>query len=350
MLFLSMIALVIARFIHYVLNLMFSKIFAHLKIMLNAFSSPELKCFDQIVEENLSTPPFKYLLSSTGIVHQLSCPHILEQNGVAECRHCHIVETGLSLLAHSSLPTNYWFEAFNTAVYLINRMPIVSKVSPYEALFHAAPDYTPLCIFGCACYPWLRPYQPCKLDFKLIKCVFLGYSLSHKGYRCLDPSTGRIYISRHVIFYEQTFPFLMAQSNIPPLLHLTPIHSSDNQPTCPLSTLPPAQLPFNSLPQSPSPCATTSCPTLVLVLFHHPHVPSHTHSMSTRSQSGNFKKKIWLSTKHPLPCALLATSQPAEPKCYMQAVKSSNLRAAMDMELTSYSVLRLGHWFLMSHT
>ena len=57
--------------------------------------------------------------------------------------------------------------------------------------------------------PMVRPYQPRKLNFKSIKCVFLGYSLTHKGYHCLDPSTGRLYISRHVIFYEQTFPFTM---------------------------------------------------------------------------------------------------------------------------------------------
>lgn len=38
------------------------------------------------------------------------------------------------------------------------------------------------------------------------KCVFLGYSESHKGYQCLS-SSGRIYISRDVIFNENEFPF-----------------------------------------------------------------------------------------------------------------------------------------------
>ena len=38
-------------------------------------------------------------------------------------------------------------------------------------------------------------------------CVFLGYSETYKGYRCLYPPTGRVYLSRHVLFDEASFPF-----------------------------------------------------------------------------------------------------------------------------------------------
>jgi hypothetical protein len=61
--------------------------------------------------------------------------------------------------------------------------------------------------FGCACYPCLIPYNKKKLEYRSIKCIFLGYSLNHKGSRCIDPSTGRVYISRHVVFDERAFPF-----------------------------------------------------------------------------------------------------------------------------------------------
>jgi histone deacetylase 1/2 len=37
-----------------------------------------------------------------GIHHQLICPHTYEQNGSVECRHSHIVETGLTLLGQCS--------------------------------------------------------------------------------------------------------------------------------------------------------------------------------------------------------------------------------------------------------
>ena len=69
--------------------------------------------------------------------------------------------------------------------------------------------------------------------------------------------------------------------------------------------------------------------------------------MQTRSKSGIFKKKAWLSTKHPLPSALLAVSQSAEPTCYSQAAKSSEWRAAMDLEFTSLQ--RTGTWTLVPH-
>ena len=38
-------------------------------------------------------------------------------------------------------------------------------------------------------------------------CVFLGYRPMHKGYKCLDKSTGRIYISHDIVFDETVFPF-----------------------------------------------------------------------------------------------------------------------------------------------
>ncbi|KAF7834842.1 Retrovirus-related Pol polyprotein from transposon TNT 1-94 [Senna tora] len=153
-----------------------------------------------------------------GIYHRISCPHTHEQNGVAKCKHCHITEMGLTLLAHASMPLKYWDEAFRAAVYTINRLPtsVLSNSTPLQTLFNIQPNYHNLKTFGCTCYPYLRPYNTHKFDFKSAKCTFFGYSLQHKGYKCLHPS-GRIYLSHHVLFDESTFPFQTTtpQSTIP---------------------------------------------------------------------------------------------------------------------------------------
>jgi transposase InsO family protein len=137
------------------------------------------------------------ILANQGISHRLSCPHTHQQNGVVECKHHHIVETGLALLSHASVPLKYWDDAFQTACYLINRMPtpLLNNSSPFECLFNSQPNYSLLRVFGCVCWPNLRPYNSHKLQPCSLPCVFLGYSLRHKGYRCLHINSGRLYIS-----------------------------------------------------------------------------------------------------------------------------------------------------------
>jgi hypothetical protein len=146
----------------------------------------------------------------------VSCPHTHQQNGSAERKHRHIVETGLSLLAHASMPLKFWDEAFLAATYLINRLPskVIHDSTPLERIFDKKPDYSFLRVFDCAWWPHLRPYNSRKLQFRSKQCVFLGYSSMHRGYKCLEVSTGRVYISRDVTFDEEVFPFSELNPNV----------------------------------------------------------------------------------------------------------------------------------------
>lgn len=60
-------------------------------------------------------------------------------------------------------------------------------------------------VFGCACFPFLRPYHNQKLQFRTSKCLFIGYSDEHRGYKWLHPS-GILYIAKSVEFNEFDFP------------------------------------------------------------------------------------------------------------------------------------------------
>lgn len=80
-------------------------------------------------------------------------------------------------------------------------------------------------VFGCACYHNLRLYTTNKFDPKSLLCVFLGYTEKQKGYRCLYPPTGRVYISRHVLFDETKFPFSDVYQSLLPQA-ITPLLSA----------------------------------------------------------------------------------------------------------------------------
>ncbi|CAL8164564.1 unnamed protein product [Prunus armeniaca] len=125
--------------------------------------------------EFLSTAFVTYL-KDNGINHQLSCPHTPQKNECAKRKHRHLVETVRTLLSASKVPHQFWVEAFTTAIYLINRIPISSKtISPLELFLKRKSDYSQLRVFGYACYPWLKPYTSSKLDPKSTKCAFLDF-------------------------------------------------------------------------------------------------------------------------------------------------------------------------------
>jgi hypothetical protein len=63
-------------------------------------------------------------------------------------------------------------------------------------------------VFIFACYPNTAVTVPHKLAPQSTQCFFHGYSSDHKGYSCLDISTNRLIISRHVVFDEDNFPFV----------------------------------------------------------------------------------------------------------------------------------------------
>ena len=97
---------------------------------------------------------FSTYLAQFGI-YQASLSSYSHQNGIIEIKHRHIVDIGLTLLAQANLPLKFWWSAFHTAVFLINKLPTPTwnNISSYQKLFHQKPNYNFLRTFGYACYP-----------------------------------------------------------------------------------------------------------------------------------------------------------------------------------------------------
>ena len=55
----------------------------------------------------------------------------------------------------------------------------------------------------------LTSLQQTQTRVQIKQCAFLVYNNLHKGFKCLDISTGHVNVSRDVIFDETIFPFLL---------------------------------------------------------------------------------------------------------------------------------------------
>ncbi|RVW60800.1 Retrovirus-related Pol polyprotein from transposon TNT 1-94 [Vitis vinifera] len=215
--------------------------------------------------------PFTSFMSHHGILHQSSCAHTPQQNGVAERKNRHLVETARTLLLHSNVPFRFWGDAVLTACYLINRMPssVLHDQIPHSLLFPDQPLYfLPPRVFGCTCFVHILTPGQDKLSAKAMKCLFLGYSRLQKGYRCYSLETHRYFISADVTFFEDS-PFFSTTSESLPVSEVLPIpivSPPDAMPPRPLQVyhrrprvvapLPFAEAPADSLPipsASPAP-------------------------------------------------------------------------------------------------
>ena len=106
------------------------------------------------------------------------------------------------------MPISYWGEAIIAVAYLINRVPSSSLQfqTPFDVLHNtvSAPTILNMSpkVFGCVAFVHLHKPKRNKLEPHALRCVFVGYALHQKFYRCYHPPSRKIYVTLDVVFHE----------------------------------------------------------------------------------------------------------------------------------------------------
>ncbi|RVW15974.1 Retrovirus-related Pol polyprotein from transposon RE2 [Vitis vinifera] len=268
----------------------------------NRLGHPSLSKFQKMVPRfsTLSSLPsqFTSFMSHHGILHQSSCAHTPQQNGVAE---------------HSSLP-----------------------FFPDQPLYFLPPR-----VFGCTCFVHILTPGQDKLSAKAMKCLFLGYSRLQKGYRCYSLETHRYFISADVTFFEDS-PFFSTTSESLPVSEVLPIpivSPPDAMPPRPLQVyhrrprvvapLPFPEAPADSLPiPSASPAPALPSPNDLPIA-----VRKGTRSTCNPHPIYNFLSYHRLSS--PYSAFVSAISSVSLPKSTQEALSHPGWRQAMVDEMTA---------------
>ena len=141
-------------------------------------------------------------LEARGIKLLTSAPYTPEKNDRAEREMRTVVETARTMLLERNLPVRLWVKTVNTAVYILNRAlgARSSVATPFELWTKKKPNLAHLRTFGSDAFAFIPGVFRKKWDAKSWKLIFVGHEIASGNYRLFDPQTGRITVSRNVIF------------------------------------------------------------------------------------------------------------------------------------------------------
>lgn len=144
----------------------------------------------------------KKLTHEYGIRHQRTVAYTPEQNGTAERENRTVVEAARTMLQARGYDSEFWAEAVNTAVHVLNSSGTssIKDVTPFELWFQRKPDIENLRIFGEEVYTHIPREKRQKWDAKGKRGFFVGYNDKVKGYKVWYPDDGIITTVRDVRF------------------------------------------------------------------------------------------------------------------------------------------------------
>jgi hypothetical protein len=178
--------------------------FQNFKMLVEKQTGLQVTCLRSDGGAEYFSNEFTTYLKMHGIHRQFICRYTPHQNGIAKKKNRHIAEVARTLMVDKSMPHHYWAETIVTTIYIMNKTPIAAMhgMIPKEKYSGRKPNLSHLKVFGCIAYVHVLDELRTKLDSKAEKCVFIGYSLEQKGYRCYNPITHEMRVSRDVVFDE----------------------------------------------------------------------------------------------------------------------------------------------------
>ncbi|GJY70887.1 retrovirus-related pol polyprotein from transposon TNT 1-94 [Tanacetum coccineum] len=129
-----------------------------------------------------------------------------QQNRVAKRKNRTLIEAAKTMLPDSKLPTTFWAEAVNTALYVQNKVLVVKphNKTPYELFHGRTPTLSFMRPFGCPVTILNTIDHLGKFDGKADEGFFVGYSLNSKAFRVFNSRTRIVEENLHIRFSEST--------------------------------------------------------------------------------------------------------------------------------------------------
>ena len=111
---------------------------------------------------------FNNFCKTNGISRQLTTVYTPQQNGVAEGKYRTIMNMVRSILSEKQVPENFWPEAVDWTMHVLNRSSIVvvKDMTPEEAWSGVKPNVDYFRVFGCIGHVYVSDNKRKKLDDK----------------------------------------------------------------------------------------------------------------------------------------------------------------------------------------
>ncbi|KAG6415796.1 hypothetical protein SASPL_123214 [Salvia splendens] len=218
-------------------------------------------------------------------------------------------------------PASDWYLDSGTPTHMTNQQYVIDSCAPYSG--------NGSIIAADKLSPQSRP------------CIFLGYSSMYKGFRCLDPTSHQIFITRHAQFDETLFPFSSESSSSSPS-NMDIVSFMDEASLLSTSASPTPSVPTPSTlrppPQHPSALFDDEEPDV-------PHQPEMSaHPKHQPELPAHPEHQLELQPEQPAPPATEPAAQVAP---HVQHPMVTRARASMQEEIDSLHAY--GTWDLVPH-